>query len=466
MPTATLPQLWRGRSGRDYVPAEGGRVRHGALATVRKVVGRGPPRATSTVAEGVPLALKLWTEGDDPALDQLQVEARAHTAISAAATTLPCPRLYDLVGTPLATGLVMEWCPSDLERWWTDQLRAPDAFGRLMAVFAEISRRLAEYGAIAAKVGLDPSHGDLKPTNVLLATDGRWLVSDFGPARVRAPDDNPLVTTKVAAGAENFIAPERLFHARSSWPVAADAWSLGATLFALLRLQRLVLDGSPIPKNGCLSPRFRMRRVEQVVDVYSRDPTRFVDRELDPGLFADPLRLPEEDRRVVLDAVHGLFGPDGEAREQELGRELCDVFDRSMTIEPQLRYTDARDLSAAFEKLVRVYLELSSQGRKAPPPQKVEDEGAAVRARREAEARVESLTGDLETARERISELEGAVAAIQADRDALAARPPVVMPKAKGPPAWWGGALVLVVVLQAATLTLITVMVVLAVLGR
>ena len=455
MPTATLPQLWRGRSGRDYVPAEGSRVRHGALATVRKVVGRGGPRGSSTVAEGVPLSLKLWTEGDDKALDQLQLEARAHAQLSAAASALPCPRLYDLIGQPLATGLVMEWCPSDLERWWTDQLRAPDAFGRLMAVFAEISRRLAEYGAIASRSGLDPAHGDLKPTNVLLGHDGRWLVADFGPARVRAPDDNPLVTTKVSAGAENFIAPERLFHARTSWPVAGDAWSLGATLFALLKLQRLVLDGSPIPKNGCMSPRFRMRRVDQVVDVYGRDPTRFVDRELDPELFADPLRMPEEDRRVVLDAVRGLFGADGEAREQELGRELLDVFDRSMTIDPQLRYTDARDLSAAFEKLLRAYLELASPRRVASPAPP-EDETAATRSRREAEVRAEQLTGDIEVARERITELEAAIAAVQADRDALASRPPVVMPKVKPAPAWWGGALVLLVVIQTATLALVT----------
>src|SRR5262249_15414950 len=153
-----------------------------------------------------------------------------------------------------------------------DKLREPDAFGRLMASMVEASRRVAEYHAWYAAKGAEVAHGDVKPSNILLSQEGRWLISDFGAARVRPPDDNPLITSKVVAGTENFLAPEALFHAKKRHPAAMDTWALGATAFALLRLQRMVLDNSPVPRNGTQSPRFRMQRINQIHEVYGRDP--------------------------------------------------------------------------------------------------------------------------------------------------------------------------------------------------
>ena len=63
---------------------------------------------TSTVEGGIPLALKLWNEADESALDQLQEQARVLIGLSETDDESPCPRLYDLVGAPLVTGLVME----------------------------------------------------------------------------------------------------------------------------------------------------------------------------------------------------------------------------------------------------------------------------------------------------------------------------------------------------------------------
>lgn len=470
MPTATLPQLWRGRSGREYVPAEQARVRHGGMATVRKVVGRGGPAAGSTVPDGTPLALKLWTESDDASLDQLQAEAKVLVDICSHTGELPCPRLYDLVGSPLVTGLVMEWCPADLERWWRDKLKEPDAFGRLMATMAQVARRTSDYHVFyAQQQHLDAAHGDLKPTNILLAADGRWLISDFGAARVRPPDDNPLVTSKVVAGTENFLAPEALFHAKRRHPAAMDTWALAATAFTMLRVSRMVLDNTPIPRNGTASPRFRMQRTHQINEVYARDPKRFKDRDLDASAFPDPMKLPDEDRRAVRDALRGAFGAPDENREEELTRQVMDVFDRAMSIDPKYRYTDARDLAAAFDQLTRSYIELSTSSKPAVEPPS--DPAPFVRARDEAEERARQAQVVVEQLRERVAEAEAqltaaaaqtaAALAAQARRTASGAPPrapaPVSQPSVvvAGPPAWWGYALLASVLLQ--TLTLIVV---------
>src|SRR5688572_2130224 len=283
MATATLALQWKGRSGRIYGPIPRAKVRHGEVATVRKVVAKDAPVGTSTIADGEAVAFKQWLEGDDEAgLEVLQAEARVLVDLMAKKGDLPCPRLYDLVGDPVVTGIVMEWCPGDLERWWRDKLGEVDAFGRLIATLAEVARRLDDYHVFyAQKGGIETAHGDLKPANVLLASDGRWLVSDFGAARVRAPQESPWAASDVVLGTENFVAPELLFHATKRHPAALDTWSLGAILFALLLLRRMVLDGEPIPRNGTHSPRFRTTRTNQVLDVYRDAATRFVEQPID-----------------------------------------------------------------------------------------------------------------------------------------------------------------------------------------
>src|SRR5262249_16788173 len=54
-------------------------------------------------------------------------------------------------------------------------------------------------------------HRDIKPANVLLAEDGRVLLTDFGIARLREPDSGWTVTaSNLAAGTPHYMAPEAL----------------------------------------------------------------------------------------------------------------------------------------------------------------------------------------------------------------------------------------------------------------
>lgn len=359
MSTATLPQQWRGRSGRLYRPHESRSVRRGSGALVRKVVGVGAPVGRSTLPEGAAVALKQWNEADEDGLIRLQREARHLETLSAMAGALPCPRLIDLVGEPMITGIVMEWCPADLERWWRQAVDRSDAVGRLTSALGEVCRRLDAVHTHFASRGELAAHGDVKPGNVLLDRDGRWLVADFGLARVRAMHDSGVTSGHVIVGTESFLSPEAIFLARTVNPSAMDTWAVGAMALSLLRLRRLALDGEPVPRNGSCSPRLRSQRVHQVIDLYGRDPARFRDKPLDPSLFPEPDRLPEADRRALRDGLRGIFGD--EASEQRFGDAVETVLDRALAIDPARRYPSAAALAEAFEGLTRDYITLAAE---------------------------------------------------------------------------------------------------------
>ncbi|MCX5236592.1 serine/threonine protein kinase [Streptomyces prunicolor] len=70
-------------------------------------------------------------------------------------------------------------------------------------------------------------HRDVKPANVLLAENGRVVLTDFGIAQ--AVETSALTRTGQLVGSVDFMAPERLVGAKPG--PEADLWALGATLF-------------------------------------------------------------------------------------------------------------------------------------------------------------------------------------------------------------------------------------------
>ena len=93
---------------------------------------------------------------------------------------------------------------------------------------ARIGSRLVEALRAAQRQGI--AHRDVKPSNVLLANDGRVLLGDFGIATRES--DPSLTATGLLLGSPAYMAPERLRSERTGF--AADMWSLGATLYAAL----------------------------------------------------------------------------------------------------------------------------------------------------------------------------------------------------------------------------------------
>ncbi|MEU6668925.1 serine/threonine-protein kinase [Streptomyces sp. NPDC046727] len=71
-------------------------------------------------------------------------------------------------------------------------------------------------------------HRDVKPANVLVANDGRVVLTDFGIATVEG--SSALTMTGEVVGSPEFLAPERAL-GRTPGP-ESDLWSLGVLLYA------------------------------------------------------------------------------------------------------------------------------------------------------------------------------------------------------------------------------------------
>ena len=116
---------------------------------------------------------------------------------------------------------VMEYVPS------RSLLQVINESGPLPA--QEVARiGLALVHALQAAGRAGVRHLDVKPSNVLIADDGRVVLTDFGPA---VTDDGirSLSTAGIVLGSPNYVAPERLVDRVAS--ERADLWSLGATLY-------------------------------------------------------------------------------------------------------------------------------------------------------------------------------------------------------------------------------------------
>jgi serine/threonine protein kinase len=70
-------------------------------------------------------------------------------------------------------------------------------------------------------------HRDVKPSNILVPSNGRAKLTDFGIAQ--AVDDPKLTNTGTLIGSPGYLAPERVHGGEAT--AASDLWALGAVLF-------------------------------------------------------------------------------------------------------------------------------------------------------------------------------------------------------------------------------------------
>ncbi|MBG0817407.1 serine/threonine-protein kinase [Planomonospora sp. ID82291] len=129
--------------------------------------------------------------------------------------------------------VVYDVIEENAQPWIVMQLVPSRSLGQVLREDGPLPpRRVAEIGlallgALQSAHDAGVLHRDVKPENVLLAPNGRVVLTDFGIAKL---DSESTLTMTGVAGTPAFIAPERLrgLPARRE----SDLWSLGATLYA------------------------------------------------------------------------------------------------------------------------------------------------------------------------------------------------------------------------------------------
>ncbi|TQL20699.1 serine/threonine-protein kinase [Streptomyces sp. SLBN-134] len=133
-------------------------------------------------------------------------------------------------------------------------------------------------------------HRDVKPSNVLIAEDGRVVLTDFGIAQVEG--DPSITSTGMLVGAPSYISPER---ARGHKPgPAADLWSLGGLLYA-------AVEGTPPYDKGSAIATLTAVMTEPLEEPKNAGPLKDVIYGL---LTKDPAqRLDDRGARALLNAI-------------------------------------------------------------------------------------------------------------------------------------------------------------------
>ncbi|WP_260604459.1 serine/threonine-protein kinase [Streptomyces sp. WAC05374] len=139
-------------------------------------------------------------------------------------------------------------------------------------------------------------HRDVKPSNVLIADDGRVVLTDFGIAQVEG--DPSITSTGMLVGAPSYISPER---ARGHKPgPAADMWSLGGLLYACVEGCPPYDKGSAIATLTAvmteqLDPPKNAGPLEEVIyGLLHKDPAKRLDDAGARALLNDVIHAPEQ----------------------------------------------------------------------------------------------------------------------------------------------------------------------------
>lgn len=112
--------------------------------------------------------------------------------------------------------------------------------GRVLAFFERAARAL--HAAHEAGV----VHRDVKPGNLMVAAQGEPVVLDFGQARELESGEQPLTRSGEVFGTPSYMSPEQVRGASRSLDRQTDVWSLGASLFECLTLER-PFQGASLP---------------------------------------------------------------------------------------------------------------------------------------------------------------------------------------------------------------------------
>ncbi|WP_405103365.1 protein kinase domain-containing protein [Micromonospora sp. NBC_01412] len=213
----------------------------GGRYSLRSAVGNGGMgtvwRATDTLlrrdvaVKEVILPPGLAPSDRDSMYERTLREARAAAAIQHPAVV----QVYDVVTEGGRPWIVMELLDarSLADMVIEDGPVAPRAVAKI---------GIALLGALEVAHAIGVLHRDVKPANVLICTDGRCVLTDFGVAKL--PTDVQLTTPGMVLGSPHFISPERAMGHEFGPP--SDLFSLGVTLYTAVEGRPPFDRGDPI----------------------------------------------------------------------------------------------------------------------------------------------------------------------------------------------------------------------------
>ncbi|WP_433531441.1 serine/threonine-protein kinase [Micromonospora sp. CA-263727] len=209
--------------------------------SLRSTVGNGGMgtvwRATDTLlrrdvaVKEVVLPPGLAPSDRDAMYERTLREARAAAAIAHPAVV----QVYDVVTEGGRPWIVMELLDA---RSLADMVIEDGPIAQ--RVVAKIG--IALLGALEVAHAIGVLHRDVKPANVLIGSDGRCVLTDFGVARM--PTDVQLTTPGMVLGSPHFISPERAMGQEFGPP--SDLFSLGVTLYTAVEGRPPFDRGDPI----------------------------------------------------------------------------------------------------------------------------------------------------------------------------------------------------------------------------
>ncbi|HTY12523.1 MAG TPA: serine/threonine-protein kinase [Bacteroidota bacterium] len=179
-------------------------------------------------------------------------------------------QVYDLTEVEGAPAIVMEFVDGR-------------SLKELIEEGSERTFALASKTALHVLRGLSVAHAqgiihrDIKPGNIMVATNGTIKVSDFGLARLAV--SSTMTTEGILVGTPAYLAPEQI---RGEQPDArADLFSLGATVIEVLCGERL-FEGTTYAE--CLNKvsSFRIEMLDRFAQISSAEFISFVKRLMHP----------------------------------------------------------------------------------------------------------------------------------------------------------------------------------------
>ena len=170
------------------------------------------------------VAIKALRPPDNPSADPHGVERFRREAQAAAKIAHPnVVIVYDFLDDDDEQYLLMEFVDGiNLKRLLSQ--RGPLPIARALHITEQMC------AALAAAHARGLIHRDIKPQNILLTSDGRARLTDFGI--VRTMDGDALTRSGIVLGTADYLSPEQARGDRLG--AQSDLYSLGVVLFEML----------------------------------------------------------------------------------------------------------------------------------------------------------------------------------------------------------------------------------------